>query len=398
MSLHHWRAPLYSHERAAPSRSSYVTAGEQPLFSILTTEDLEHRHCDGIEANDELWRSFRRDHSTESYNSDAYSSNSSFTLHDNPHKGESEEEVPSVGFKNASNLPPSAFISPTSSLHQVFEQTLESSMQSTLIDYPSGFFFSLGIGPEDGTMFMHDPFKFDYEHDKIPLGQDNLQMVNADSATSANSTTAHNSTAPDDSASPSLKRATFTAPDDSASFSLPSERGMSRAIRIQSSLDILRTGRISPVEFLTELLDVTNPRSAQFRGKLYSKTNKRVDDLLDKIVEDPMGEAMIEDWFRRYGSRKGLETLSIIVVIDSDKEGWTIGGVDSAKCMRLDSEMDMPRPIALGGSPESWVMLIRRLFQMICSGFYNFVEVILGVNMCIIYRMPSRGGPKKIPR
>ncbi|KAJ4479869.1 hypothetical protein C8R41DRAFT_498699 [Lentinula lateritia] len=349
MSLHHWRTPLYSHERAAPSRSSYVTAGEKPLFSILNTEDLEHRHCDGIEANDELWRSFRRDHSTESFNSDTYSSNSSFTLHDNPYKGESEEEVPSVGFKNASNLPSSAVISPTSSLHQVFEQTLESSMQSTLIDYPSGFFFSLDIGPEDGTMFMHDPFKFDYEHDKIPLSQDNLQMVNADSATSANSTTLHNSTAPDDSASLSLNRATSTVPDDSASFSLPSERGMSRAIRIQSSLDILRTGRISPVEFLTELLDVTNPRSAQFRGKLYSKTNKRVDDLLDKIVEDPMGEAMIEDWFRRYGSRKirhpqfhaekktyfpaqGLETLSIIVVIDSDKEGWTIGGVDSTKC------------------------------------------------------------------
>ncbi|KAJ3864064.1 hypothetical protein EV359DRAFT_64307 [Lentinula novae-zelandiae] len=383
MSLHHWRTPLYSHERAAPSRSSYVTAGEKPLFSILNTEDLEHRHCDGIEANDELWRSFRRDHSTESFNSDTYSSNSSFTLHDNPHKGESEEEVPSVGFKNASNLPSSAFISPTSSLHQVFEQTLESSMQSTLIDYPPGFFFSLGIGPEDGTMFMHDPFKFDYEHDKIPLSQDNLQMVNADSATSANSTTLHNSTAPDDSASLSLNRATSTVPDDSASFSLPSERGMSRAIRIQSSLDILRTGRISPVEFLTELLDVTNPRSAQFRGKLYSKTNKRVDDLLDKIVEDPMGEAMIEDWFRRYGSRKGLETLSIIVVIDYDKEGWTIGGVDSTKCMRLDSEMDMPRPIGLGGSPESWVMLIRRLFQMICSGFYNFVEAILGVNIML---------------
>lgn len=71
--------------------------------------------------------------------------------------------------------------------------------------------------------------------------------------------------------------------------------------------------------------------------------------------------------------------------------------------MRLDSEMDMPRPIGLGGSPESWVMLIRRLFQMsvtgassyrntaeyivmpnrICSGFYNFVEAILGVNMCV---------------
>ncbi|KAF8828208.1 hypothetical protein HHX47_DHR4000903 [Lentinula edodes] len=312
MSLHHWRTPLYSHERAAPSRSSYVTAGEKPLFSILTTEDLEHRHCDGIEANDELWRSFRRDHSTESYNSDTYSSNSSFTLHDNYHKGESEEEMPPIGFENASNLPSSAFISPTSSLHQVFEQTLESSMQSTLIDYPSGFFFSLGIGPEDDTMFMHDPFKFDYAQDKIPLGQDNLQMVNEDSAISTNSTTVHNSTAPDDSASLSLNRATSanfnihnsTAPDDSASFSLPSERGMSRAIRIQSSLDILRTGRISPVEFLTELLDVTNPRSAQFRGKLYSKTNKRVDDLLDKIVEDPMGEAMIEDWFRRYGLRK----------------------------------------------------------------------------------------------
>ncbi|KAJ3811684.1 hypothetical protein F5876DRAFT_75571 [Lentinula aff. lateritia] len=339
MSLHHWRTPLYSHERAAPSRSSYVTAGEKPLFSILTTEDLEHGHCDGIEANDELWRSFRRDDRTESYNSDTYSSNSSFTLHDNPHKGESEE-MPSVGFENASNIPSSAFISPASSLHQVLEQTLESSMQSTLIDYPSGFFLSLGIGPEDGTMFMHDPFKFDYEHDKIPLSQDNLQIVNADSATSTNSTTIDNFTAPDDSASLSLNRATSTnftihnstAPDDSASFSLPSERGMSRAIRIQSSLDILRTGRISPVEFLTELLDVTNPRSAQFRGKLYSKTNKRVDDLLDKIVEDPMGEAMIEDWFRRYGSRKRDSASSISCGKENILPGTGLGNAQYYRC------------------------------------------------------------------
>ncbi|KAJ4468833.1 hypothetical protein J3R30DRAFT_1611392 [Lentinula aciculospora] len=274
MSLHHWRTPLYSHERANPPRSSYVTAGEKPLFSVEIVEESEH----DVNTNDEMLRSFHQDYDTEAYDASTYSSNSSLM----PHYYHLKEEIPqAVDFHSASHLP-SVFVSP--SLHQEFEQVIEDPMQFSAVDYSSGLSFPLGISPEDGNVFMPNPFKFGCEHDKVPLGQSNLQMDNLLSATPTNTTIY-----------------ALTASDDTSS---PSDRGMSRATRIQSSLDILRAGRISPVEFLTEVLDVTNPRSAQFRGKLYSKTNKRLDDLLDKIIEDPMGEMMIEDWFRKYDSRK----------------------------------------------------------------------------------------------
>ncbi|KAJ3992374.1 hypothetical protein F5050DRAFT_1811554 [Lentinula boryana] len=281
MSLHHWRTPLYSHERAAPSRSSYVTAGEKPLFSVSTAEELEQKQCGNIDPSHTLLLPCPQDQNTEASTMSPRYSGSMTLLHHFPFKDETEVNS-TVGFCSAP-LSSSVFLSPAS-LHQEFDEPMQGPMQVDPIDHPFGITFPLGVVPEDVTVFMPDPFKFesDYEHDKTPLS---LQLADLVSVIPTNSLVCSS-----------------TASEDFASS--PSERGISRTNRIQSSLDILRAGRISPVEFLTEVLDVTNPRSAQFRGKLYSKTNKRLDDLLDKIVEDPMGEAMVEDWFRRHGSRK----------------------------------------------------------------------------------------------
>ncbi|KAF5390003.1 hypothetical protein D9757_003858 [Collybiopsis confluens] len=92
-----------------------------------------------------------------------------------------------------------------------------------------------------------------------------------------------------------------------------SSRGLSRSARIEASLNILRDGRINPVDFLAELIDVTNPKSAHTRGKLYSEKDKRLDRLLDKIILDPKGEAKVGDWFRRHALRKSnTPTLDVV--------------------------------------------------------------------------------------
>ncbi|KAJ3980079.1 hypothetical protein F5890DRAFT_787659 [Lentinula detonsa] len=279
MSLHHWRTPLYSHERAAPSRSSYVTAGEKPLFSVSTAEEPEQQICGNIDPSRTLLLPYPQDQNTETSTASPRHSGSMTLLQHYPFEDVTEVNS-TVGFCSAP-LSSSVFIS---SLHQEFEEPMGGHMQVDPIDHSFGISFPTGVVPEDAIVFMPDPFKLesDYGHDKTPLS---LQLADLVSVIPTNPLVCSS-----------------TASEDLASS--PSERGMSRTNRIQSSLDILRAGRISPVEFLTEVLDVTNPRSAQFRGKLYSKTNKRLDDLLDKIVEDPMGEAMVEDWFRRHGPKK----------------------------------------------------------------------------------------------
>ncbi|KAJ3774309.1 hypothetical protein FB446DRAFT_729596 [Lentinula raphanica] len=276
--------PTSSHERAAPSRSSYVTADENPTFSV-STEEYDDQ-CENFQAQDtgsEELLPTPQDHDTEAINSFHLCSESLAWLSRSP-QGDTVLEDP-TGLGDASHLSSSSeFISPIS-LQQEFEQPMQVPMPLQLIDYSCGL--SFGFVPENDDAFIPNPFTLDYEHEHDKTSESlDMPMTNLDSATPTN--------------------ANFCDPtaSEDLNLSLSVERGMSRTNRIQLSLDILRAGRISPVEFLTEMLDVTNPRSAQYRGKLYSRNNKRLDDLLDKIVEDPMGEVMVQDWFRRHSSRK----------------------------------------------------------------------------------------------
>ncbi|KIK70214.1 hypothetical protein GYMLUDRAFT_34705, partial [Collybiopsis luxurians FD-317 M1] len=259
MSQHDWRIPDYKHELASPSLSNSIDSRNSPLFSVWTAE----QQAEKIDHDDD---------DLDTPGDDSLVLDTTGEEHSNPFEPSSENPEISLFQDTVSPL--------LLSTQPTFLQPIpEISTQPA----PFGFL----------TFPMETLIAEDYQIALDPQPRNNPLEHNQIFTTQSSPLIDGSSTVHDESVTSYTPNA-----------KLSSSRGMTRSDRIETSLNILRQGRINPVEFLMELVDVRNPKSAHFRGKLYSKMDKRLDELLDKIVQDPKGKAAIEDWFCKRSLRE----------------------------------------------------------------------------------------------
>jgi hypothetical protein len=105
------------------------------------------------------------------------------------------------------------------------------------------------------------------------------------------------------SASSSSAISRGSASDDIPSDNNSSERNqrfgirrMTRPQRVKVALAFLRDGRLSPVDFLIDILDSRRDEFGGYRDGLYKENSTRLGDLMDVIMSDPKGKRKLEEW------------------------------------------------------------------------------------------------------
>jgi hypothetical protein len=80
-------------------------------------------------------------------------------------------------------------------------------------------------------------------------------------------------------------------------FKAPSPKEFkSRSQRFEDVPDILREGRLSPLDLMVELLDVSNLKYWAYRNELYKEENKKLRQILDLIFSSGLGKEKLKEW------------------------------------------------------------------------------------------------------
>lgn len=94
----------------------------------------------------------------------------------------------------------------------------------------------------------------------------------------------------------------MTIPDHIPSQHIPRQRKerVSKKETICNILDTLRNAKMSPIQFLTAVLDETDQEYIYFRDAFYTehKSSQRLANFLDVVWESPKGCHMLKDWMR----------------------------------------------------------------------------------------------------
>lgn len=135
---------------------------------------------------------------------------------------------------------------------------------------------------------------------------------------------------------------TLGTPAPKATRSRGNDR-LSRHERIQSAIDILRAGRVSPMDFLNAIADAESDRYKMHKKYLYSKNGKaKLRELLDNIMEDKRGKGIILEWMEPHALQQvsqrisqGMKPLGKVInttttqLTPKDLRDWTLA--DSGK-------------------------------------------------------------------
>lgn len=95
--------------------------------------------------------------------------------------------------------------------------------------------------------------------------------------------------------------------------------------RFDTIIKILRERRLSPVDFLVEILDPFS-KYHDIRTKLYSRTPQKVEKLLELISKDSQGLAVMSKWLRPLALKIVQETVDEEMETVK-KELWVPGGI-----------------------------------------------------------------------